>query len=1188
MSKPFGSFVSRRVRLYPRLTFRAVSRTESRIRAYCRGTHARRMLSKSVSILLFACMSAFVMGNNSCDDDTSQEEEHAMYVLLSLGGTGKGPVFGGVSKPQATAPELTGTDGSQTGTASFEGNFTAITEPSQGLFYLARLQDCSLDLITVNSDSDPGTVTPHYEQTLHQLASLKTTADVFPHGCVDKNTGISSRPDVGVGGTTGKVLVFAGVDETGLFVINSNNTLTEIRETSVPYASAVITADLNGDSNGDLVVVNGSGAPSADVSVMLGNANGTFQNPVNYPIAGNYSAAAVIDDVNGDGKLDIIAVSADQQISVLLGKGEGTFQSAQSFAAPVLPGYTSAASTPIINLITADVNGDGKKDVICSNGLVLLGKGDGTFTATAKPAFPYTAGSSSEGPNLASGDLNNDGKLDLALNTGTAVSTWIGKGDGTFTQGSGYASINDTGFVTVTDLDGDGNADIYVGLANGGIFSGDDSDPNSAYVLMGNGDDTFQGAPALGSGGYSGNNLADLNGDGVPDLVYNTFASVSGTSAAFTVALGDGKGTFTPVSTITAPDTFTINGYKFMGVSKLGATSYAIADVNGDDKADLVFVDNGLGAINPGSGFPITYPYPVYFVALGNGDGTFQIPVPHAFPQIAPAADFDNSLTVSGLEIADFNRDSHADLIFNYNDIAGGTGATPYLQGLGVLTGKGDGTFASTPILTSTYSSTTAPAIAQVPQIVNVADLNGDSNPDLIVNIPGPTIVNFQAQTQLQVYLSNGDGTFKPPSTIAIGADAYATVLADFNKDGKPDLAALTENSASQAALAISLGKGDGTFAAAVMSNLAGGDAIRSSELAAADFDDDGNIDLALIDSNDFSGIFYGKGAGTFTSVPFNGNLVPKDLINVAAGAGVAVAVDLNKDGKPDILAGNVSLLNIYGAAPVVVTGTAATATTLSASATTIAAGSSVTFTAQVTPTGSGTPTGTVTFLNGSTSLGVGTLNASGKATYSTSSLAAGSYSVTAAYGGDVTFAPSTSSAVALTVTGAGATSDFTLAESAAKLTIASGKSGTDTISVTPLNGFNQLTSFACSGLPSGAACSFSPASVTPSGTAASSSTMTITTTAASSRNLSPWPFAGGGIAFAFGVFFVTDRKRLPNLLGLMLLLLGIGGIASGCGGSSSKPSGTPTGTSTVTVTATSGTGATALSHTATLSLTIQ
>jgi len=318
------------------------------------------------------------------------------------------------------------------------------------------------------------------------------------------------------------------------------------------------------------------------------------------------------------------------------------------------------------------------------------------------------------------------------------------------------ASIVNYGYVTVTDLDGDGNADIYTGLANGGFYSGDFSNAAAAYVLMGNGEGTFQGAPAVSSGAYSSNNLADLNGDGVPDLVYNTFSSASGTSAAFTVALGDGKGTFTPVSAITAPDTFTINGYKFTGVSKAGATSYAVADVNGDDKADLVFVVNGLTAINPGSGFPITYPYPVYFVALGNGDGTFQAPAPHAFPQIAPAADFDISLTVAGLQIADFNRDSHADLIFNYNDVAGGTGATPYLQGLVVLTGAGNGTFAITPILTSTYSSATAPATALVPQIVTVADLNGDSNPDLIVNVVSETIVNFQLQTQLQVYLSKG------------------------------------------------------------------------------------------------------------------------------------------------------------------------------------------------------------------------------------------------------------------------------------------------------------------------------------------------------------------------------------------------------------------------------------------------
>src|SRR5208282_5668440 len=175
------------------------------------------------------------------------------------------------------------------------------------------------------------------------------------------------------------------------------------------------------------VILDSAAATTGRVTVMLGNADGTFKNGVVYPIAGNYSVAAVIDDVNGDGNLDIVAVSGDQQISVLLGNGDGTFQAAQSFAAPALPGYTSAASTPIVNLIAADVNNDGNKDIICPNGLVLLGNGKGTFTAAATPAFPYFqdplyAG----GPNLASGDLNNDGKIDLVVNNGSSISTWIG------------------------------------------------------------------------------------------------------------------------------------------------------------------------------------------------------------------------------------------------------------------------------------------------------------------------------------------------------------------------------------------------------------------------------------------------------------------------------------------------------------------------------------------------------------------------------------------------------------------------------------------------------------------------------------------------------------------------------------------------------------------------------------------
>ncbi|MGC9293436.1 MAG: Ig-like domain-containing protein, partial [Acidobacteriaceae bacterium] len=227
--------------------------------------------------------------------------------------------------------------------------------------------------------------------------------------------------------------------------------------------------------------------------------------------------------------------------------------------------------------------------------------------------------------------------------------------------------------------------------------------------------------------------------------------------------------------------------------------------------------------------------------------------------------------------------------------------------------------------------------------------------------------------------------------------------------------------------------------------------------------------------------------------------------------------------------------------------------------------------------------------VDGTSSLGTGTLNSSGVATYSTSSLSVGTHTITAQYPGDTNFAASVSAAITETIDAA---PTFTLAAKTTSLSIMPGQSGTTTLNVTPSNGFNQAVSFACSGLPSEAACSFSPATVTPNGTTASSTTMTITTTAASSsRNSNPWPFTGGGITLALGLLFLGKRKRLPALL-CLVLLLGIGGMAIGCGGgSASRPPsnlGTPAGTSTVTVTASSGTGANAVTQTATISLTIQ
>ena len=1119
---------------------------------------------------------------------------------------------------RSVKPMITGTDGTQTGIADFFGNFTTITTSSGAALALGRESNCSLTLATGTYSIEPfmytqTELTSNYELVLHSEAQLTTTPDVFASGCaIQPPAGFGSRPAVFVGLTTSGVYVYAGLGITPPSFVNgvylmagtTSFSLSSFQDSSAGNLTA---ADLNKDGNGDLVILDNAVATTGRVTVMLGNADGTFKNGVVYPIAGNYSVAAVIDDVNGDGNLDIVAVSGDQQISVLLGNGDGTFQAAQSFAAPALPGNSSAATTPIVNLITADLRGNGKKDIVCSNGLVLLGNGNGTFAAVATPAFPYFqdplfAG----GPNLASGDVNNDGKIDLVLDNGSNISTWIGKGDGTFTQGQSYATINSDGFISVGDLDGDGSADIFVGLGDGGVYAGDGGSPNLSYALMGNGNGTFQGAPQIGFGAYTGNNLADVTGSGTLDLITNTVDTPYGypdtTVPTFTVQLGTGKGTFTPTSTVTAPASFVLNGTTITGANTTGASTFAVADINGDGKADLVFADNGLY-----SGGGSQYPLPVYFTAISNGDGTFQAPVPIALQQIAPAAGFDNSDTVSGLEITNLKKGGDASLIYTFNETAGGPGVNPYNEGFAILPGNGNGTFQA-PVITTTYSSATAPFSAIAPQIIAIADLNGDGNPDLLVNVPGTVVTNFQLQNQLELFLGNGDGTFKTPTVVNVGADVYGIpVVEDLNKDGKLDLALLAETSAGQAEIVIALGNGDGTFGTPAILDLSDGDAIRNSSLAAADFNADGNIDLALFDSNAFSGIFYGNGDGTFTSVNTGTtaapSLIPQDLMNLSL-SGPAVAANLTAGAKPDILVGNTTLLNLYGSvtSPTPV----ASSTALAASAPTIAAGASVTFTATVTgPTGNTTtPTGAVTFMDGTTTLGNGTLSSSGVATYTTTALPTGSDSITAVYGGDTNFSGSTSSAVTVTVTAA-PTPSFALTNSG-NITVSPGATtgNSSTISVAPSGGFTGAVALTCAIAPAAASdpatCALSPASVTISGATAGTSVLTLTTTAATTAALvhpklrrAPW-YAAGGATLACVLLLVmpTRRRRWRTMLGMIVLFAflavgllscgGGGGTSSGGGGGTSNP-GTTAGSYTVTVTGTAG----STTETTTVTLTV-
>ena len=208
--------------------------------------------------------------------------------------------------------------------------------------------------------------------------------------------------------------------------------------------------DFNGDGKLDLAVGN---ANDNNLSVLLGNGDGTLQTAVNYAV-GATPAFVVAGDFNGDGVLDLAVVnSASNNISVLLGNGDGTFQAAVNY---------SVEGTPSA-MATGDFNGDGRLDLVAlnsgSNNLsVLLGNGDGSFQS----AVNYGAGANPS--SLALGDLNGDGKLDLAVaNSGdNTVTTLLGNGDGTFQTAVPYGVGHSPSSVLVGDFGGDGRADLAV------------------------------------------------------------------------------------------------------------------------------------------------------------------------------------------------------------------------------------------------------------------------------------------------------------------------------------------------------------------------------------------------------------------------------------------------------------------------------------------------------------------------------------------------------------------------------------------------------------------------------------------------------------------------------------------------------------------------------------------------------
>jgi FG-GAP-like repeat len=938
-------------------------------------------------------------------------------------------------------------------------------------------------------------------------------------------------------------------------------------------------ADFNGDGKIDIL--------AADGTMNLGNGDGTFK--LGTPVSGSVLAVA---DFNGDGKPDLLEQGTGTLL-VLLGNGDGTFR------API-----STASGANLSVVAAgDLNGDSEADVVGvfnNTLLVYLSKGDGTFAT----GVSYTIGTTTLGETgITLGDFNGDHVIDIAVTNGGAAQevVFLGKGDGTFQGAMSSTGSSHLACAVAGDFNGDGKLDLALGCFVNA------PDQGEVYILLGNGDGTFQ-TPVAAFAGNGPIAAADVNGDGKLDLVLQEEEPNGPQTTVAQIYLGNGNATFSNSSNY------------ILGIPTSGTTlpsfGVGIVDLNSDGKLDFaagntVLLGNGEGTFQgiqyaPGnagafvigtfekSGAP-GLASAVRGVTVYKNNGSGLLSLVESYP-------IQGSSGSEGIVTADFNGDGYLDLLVSFVD------PVSFLWSYSVLLGNGDGSFQA-PVYYPQVS-----AIRENVSSVLAADFRNDQKTDV-------AIAGVDSQS-LELLLGNGDGTFAAPVGVFDNGE-FSLVSADFNGDGKLDIAAGTSGSGT----AILIGNGDGTFQAAVfptnlnnfgvlftadlnsdgkpdlISNnqvaLANGDGTFTvlpvltglSILSIGDLNGDGRPDLIVLNNSSSNlGVLLGNGDGTFGS-----------FINVLPTAVPISAVsnaDMNADGRTDLVfpwgKGYGVLLNTTAA------GFEVFASAISPAA--VTGGNSATSTVSIIPTFgfnssvalscAGLPTGVSCGFNPPTiasSSGTSTLTITTAA-----STAAGTYSVQVQGGAGSIL---NSSALSLVVQAA---PDFSVTGTPMSQTVSAGQTASFNLSLVGSGTFSGTVNLSCAVTPAvteGPVCSLSSSSEQISGTTAQSVTVTVGTTAPSNTAVVlPIALPPGLLPLGWTLACTTmlgitwwalrSRKRAPILVVPVLMLVVLTWVACGGSGSSSSHNtqGTPPGTYTATITASSG----SLSHTQPLQVIVQ